>query len=568
MIMKRYLITLALISTLVFANAQVIDNMLVEEMNRRADDEQIEVVVMMKDHYDRAILNRKASAFATRAERRDFVIKELEAFTEVSQRDIIATLDVMEQQGRVSSVESLWAANALFLTANAQAIIELSERPDIERISFNKQYQCVPEVGMTRESADLYDSYIAPNITQVNADQVWEQGYTGQGVVVAVIDSGVNYNHVDIADHLWDGGEEFPNHGFDVYNNDDDPMDDMGHGTHCAGTVCGDGTAGLVTGSAPDATLMCVKAINEEGFGGAVNFVKGMTWALEHGCDLISMSLGMAMAEVPDKELLRHTCESLLDAGIVAVVCAGNEGSLQTLCPIPDNVRVPGSCPPPYLDPDQLVNPGGLSCVVTVGAVDENDTTAVFTSNGPVTWRNTEFGDYPYNPGIGLIRPDLSAPGVMIWSLKYNNIYDYDYKSGTSQATPCVAGIVVLMLQKNPTLMPADICRILEETSVKLTPRKSNLTGCGRVDALAAVDTVEPYDGIIENETPAFMVYPNPATDVVNVVCENDIIQLIDIHGQLMDIKVNNNQIDVSNLQNGIYFIKIGKDTVKLIVKK
>ena len=68
-------------------------------------------------------------------------------------------------------------------------------------------------------------------LTQVNAPQVWRQGYMGQGVVIAVIDSGVNYHHTGLADHLWDGGEAFPNHGFDVYNLDDDPMDDLGHGT-------------------------------------------------------------------------------------------------------------------------------------------------------------------------------------------------------------------------------------------------------------------------------------------------------------------------------------------------
>ena len=71
--------------------------------------------------------------------------------------------------------------------------------------------------------------------------------YRGEGVVVAVVDSGVNYDHLDLADHLWDGGASFPHHGYDVVNDDDDPMDEKGHGTHCAGTVLGDGTAGSLT---------------------------------------------------------------------------------------------------------------------------------------------------------------------------------------------------------------------------------------------------------------------------------------------------------------------------------
>ena len=90
-------------------------------------------------------------------------------------------------------------------------------------------------------------------------------------------------------------------------------MDDKGHGTHCAGTVLGDGTAGSQTGIAPDAVLMCVKSINAEGFGGSVNIAGGMEWAVEHGCDVISMSLGMVNASITDKEVLRRTCVAIND---------------------------------------------------------------------------------------------------------------------------------------------------------------------------------------------------------------------------------------------------------------
>lgn len=461
--------------------------------------EPVEVMVLMKDQYNRAELCRKAEFVPSRAERRDFVVKELQTFTKASQYDLMLTLSALEQQGLVSSIHSLWSANALYFTTTEEVMQSLAERPDIESITPVKQYQWIPEAEIRLEQQTFYET-IAPNIQQVNADQVWEQGNMGQGVVIAVVDSGVNYNHVDIADHLWDGSEAFPHHGYDVVNDDDDPMDDLGHGTHCAGTVCGDGTAWLATGVAPEATLMCVKSVRADGFGGTVNIIGGMEWAVEHGCDAISMSLGVAKAETTDKELFRHACEAILDTGVVVIVCTGNEGSalLQSVYPVPNNVRVPASCPPPYLDPDQMENPGGLSCVVAVGAVDENDTAASFTSQGPVTWQDTEFDDYAYEPSIGLIRPDVCAPGVMIWSLKYNTNNDYDYMSGTSQATPCVAGIVALMLHENPELTPAAICQILEETALKLTPTKSNLTGVGRVDALAAVQAAAEWDAVGE----------------------------------------------------------------------
>ena len=471
----------------------------------------------------------------------------------------------MESHGLVSSVRSLWSANTLYFKATKTALLDLSERADIETISLNLQHRWIPDGERLKPASTTRE--VTPNITQVNADQVWGLGYTGAGVVVAVVDSGVNYEHLDLVDHLWDGGEAFPHHGYDIVNNDDDPMDDKGHGTHCAGTVCGDGTAGALTGIAPDATLMCVKSIRGDGFGGAVNIAGGMEWAVEHGCDLISMSLGMVDAGVTDKEILRRTCEAVLDAGIVAMVCAGNEGNafLQMTYPVPNNVRVPASCPPPYLDPDQMAKPGALSCVVAVGAVNYNDAAADFTSRGPVTWQDTEFGDYAYSPGIGLIRPDVCAPGVSIKSLDYNNISGYTNMDGTSQATPCVAGIVALMLQKNPELTPAEICRILEETSVKLTPTKSNITGVGRVDALAAVNAVEAYDGVNEQSIEA-KVFPNPSIGSFTIICEGmKKVSAYSVDGRLVKtFEANETECRIEGLERGVYLVRM--ETEKGIV--
>ena len=571
--MKKSLLTLILICFAFLINAQNIDNQLIDEMNRRADDDEIEVFVVMKDRYDRTLLNQKADAFATRAERRDFVAKELKMFAEKSQKNLV---DYLENTAKINNVSSLHFANTLYFSATKTVIMEIANRDDVEIIGFNRKQNVIPECRDARPCVSTDASReITPNVLQVNADQVWAQGYTGAGVIVAVVDSGVNYEHVDVADHLWDGGTEFPHHGYDIVNNDDDPMDDKGHGTHVAGIVCGDGTSGSQTGVAPDATLMCVKTTAADGFGGAVNIAGGMEWAVEHGCDLINLSQGMAGAGITDKEIFRRTCETILDAGIVALVCAGNEGYsiLQMAYPIPNNVRVPGSCPPPYLDPDQTVNPGGLSCVVAVGAVDYNDVAAEFTSQGPVTWQDTEFGDYAYEPGIGLIRPDVCAPGVNIKSLDYQNTSGYTFYDGTSQATPCVAGIVALMLQKNPNLLPADICRILEETSLKLTPNKSNITGVGRVDALAAINAVEP-DAVEENEISdnGFSIYPIPSYDVLFVLSGNinSEYRIINILGETVmsgNIASENQQIDISSLPEGIYFIKIGEVTMKFLKK-
>ena len=231
--MKKALFTVLAFCLCLAGFAQTtIDPSLMETMNRRSDNDPIEVVVLMKAQYNRSKLSRQAEFLPTKAMRREFVVKELKTFAEASQSDLKHSLAEMEQRGMVSSVRSLWSANALYFTATKQTILDLSERADIERISLNKQYQWIPETETATEASAMRE--ITPNITQVNAEQVWAQGNTGQGVVIAVIDSGVNYNHIDLEDHLWDGGEEFPHHGYDIVNDDDDPMDDMGHGTHCA----------------------------------------------------------------------------------------------------------------------------------------------------------------------------------------------------------------------------------------------------------------------------------------------------------------------------------------------
>ena len=483
-----FLLLLAACSMMGFAQA-TIDPLLREEMNRRNDAEQIKVIVIMKSQYDRTQLNRRADYFVTRAERREFVVNELKNFADISQYDLRRSLVEMERNGMVAEPTVLWMANAMYFDATKAAIQDLARRNDIEIIGFAMEHNWIPDGAEPQPASAMRE--ITQNVLQVGANQVWGLGYTGEGVVVAVIDTGVNYNHVDVADHLWDGGTEFPHHGYDVRNHDNDPMDDHGHGSHCSGTVCGDGTGGSQTGMAPDATLMCVKSIDSNGNGGAQSISEGIQWAVEHGCDMFSMSLGVASSSIPDRTLLRRTCDAALDAGVVAAIAAGNEGSSQGQYPIPNNVRVPGSCPPPYMDDIQGTNPGGLSCAVCVGAVDYNDNAAYFSSRGPVSWSNTQFGDYPYNPGIGLIRPDVCAPGVNIKSLNYSTNSGYTNMDGTSMATPCVAGCMALMLSKDIDLLPSEVCRILEETAVPLADGKSNTYGFGRVNVLAAVEAIQ-----------------------------------------------------------------------------
>lgn len=456
-------------------------------------DEMIGVNIIFKSQIDYDILRNVAKNITDKKVRRDALVDELKLFAEKEQAEVMSILNAEAKSMNVADIRSQWMTNYINCKASRDVIYLLSQHPDVMLIGLDQEKNMLWNEKV--EKAEQSKGTLTENITKINADDVWEIGYTGNGVIVAVIDTGVNYNHIDLADHLWDGGAEFPNHGYNTYDNNNDPMDNFSHGTHCAGTVCGDGTSGTSTGIAPDATLMCVKALSDEGTGSAYTIQAGMEWAIEHNADVLSLSLGVPTATISEKTLLRNTCVTAMELGVVASVACGNEGNMQWMNPIPNNVRVPGSCPPPWLHPDQAdVNPGGLSCVVSVGAVNYYDAAADFTSHGPVTWQSTEYADYAYQPGIGLIRPDVCAPGVNIVSLDFASNDGFATMSGTSMACPAVAGTMALMLEKKPDLTPAEICMILETTAQQLTPNKSNVTGSGRIDALAAIDAISSGD--------------------------------------------------------------------------
>ena len=680
--MKFTLAFLFLFTIVPFANSQIgITDISPAECNDIIEDElcsyinsngseMINVNIILKSQIDQNTLRSVAKKANDKKEYRALVINELKRFSKDNQADIMTFLLAEAEANNVTDIKAHWIQNSINCTATANVIYRIAEHPDVQLISYNKDEHLLWDEQS--EKAEQGGREITDNITQVNADDVWNAGYTGKGVVVAVIDTGINYDHIDLKDHLWNGGPEYPYHGFDFVNDDNDPKDDHSHGTHCAGTVCGDGTSGTKTGMAPDATLMCIKVLNSKGSGNLSNLTSGVEFAVENGADILSLSLGWGFPNVTTSNSLRMIFNNVLEAGVIASVAAGNDGEYETY---PRNIGSPGNCPPPWIHPDQQANSGGLSSVVCVGAVDYDDNVTYFSSQGPVTWQESDWKDYKYdipsgikntdgwlhydngiystrigrnsggsvnwgimfpaeamqsykqssitkvaiydgieqtgniliykggdnkpetlvhtqpyvctgieeyieidltndipidgneniwitlrnddgtyvasacnathskngrwyssngtswndlidllfNPlpytwmirayvsdsksnnesiagnNFGLIRPDISAPGYYIKSLSHDSNNGFTYMSGTSMATPCVAGVMALMLEKDPSLKPADICRILETSAYKLTDRKSNYTGSGRVDALAAIESIDTDEFVPTN---------------------------------------------------------------------
>lgn len=570
---KLFLTALTIFLTFTcFAAWPVMDPELRNEMQQLQDDEKIKINLILKEQSDPVALGRDASWLTTKQERRALVVESLKRQATSSQQELISLLNELEHNGLVTDIRPLWIVNSISCYATKEVIPYLEGRHDLMSIYHSKLTQCLFDDEETEPALRGDGREIAENLLQVNADKVWELGYTGEGVTIAIIDTGVSLTHHDLQGRYWDGGEEYPNHGYDFASHDYDPSDEHGHGTHVAGTLCGTGVSGTLTGVAPDAKIMILKVFNSDQQSDETILVEAMQFALEHEADLMNMSLGWPDPSPAIKFLYRQACDNILAAGIVASVCAGNVRHLQSLIPVPRNIYAPGDCPPPYLHEDQLVNAGGTSCVISVGAVDFNDEITYFSSAGPSRWTDVpQYNDYPYNPGspgeIGLIRPDVCAPGLNIKSLDFSDDNGYCLKEGTSMATPCVSGTIALMLSKNHELTPAEIDEILERTAVKLTEHKSNDFGSGRIDALAAINAVY-YDGVSEAQHKA-LVYPNPSMGDFTVVGEGiKEILVLSLDGKLLKtIKANGKECRIESLPNGIFVLKIDTENGVILNK-
>lgn len=554
-------------SAFCFAANPTIDPALQEEMNRHGDKEKIKVNILLSEQSEATNLLREAGFFATKEERRQFVIETLKRQAKTSQAELLALLKEMEYDGMVEDIRPLWIVNSISCYANKLAINNLAQRCDIMTVYYLEESPWIfDEAATPAPRGDGRE--ITDNLLQVNAPSAWAQGYTGAGVLIALIDTGVRLDHADLSGRLWDGGTDYPNHGYDFYYHDNDPSDDRGHGTHVAGTICGTGTSGSQTGIAPEATIMALKAFNNEGVGDETHWVAAMQFALEHGADLMNMSLGRPQPSAAQKLMMRQACDNTLAAGVVVAACAGNIRQMQFMVPVPYNIYTPGDCPPPHLHEDQLANAGGTSCVICVGAVDYDNHIAQFSSQGPSQWTDVAaYNDYPYASGsateIGLIRPDICAPGVQIKSLDYNTTDGYTLMDGTSMATPLVTGAIALMLSKKPDLTPAQIDEILERTAQPLTPHKSNDFGAGLLDALAAVNAVN-YDNLAESRHEA-TIYPNPSSNDFTVILDGMLsIGVFTLEGRLLrTIEAGDNECHIESLSNGVYLLKINtKDGV------
>lgn len=308
----------------------------------------------------------------------------------------------------------------------------------------------LPYVKSVRLATEV-KAFLDISVPITGAPNIWtDYNDQGEGIVIVIIDTGIDYNHPALGGGIGPGFKVLG--GYDFVNKDDDPMDDQGHGTHVAGIVSADGVT--IKGVAPKASLLAYKVLDNNGSGWDDDIIAAIEQCIDPNndgnfddmADIVNMSLGGGGSyDDPMSVAVNNASE----AGVVFCIAAGNSGKKSYT----------------------IGSPGNAMNAITVGASDDNDNLANFSSRGP-------------NAGNFSIKPEIIAPGVDIYSLAPNN--DYVVHSGTSMATPHVAGVCALLKKIHPNWGFKEMKSALATTAkdLGLSPFEQ---GGGRVQAEKAV---------------------------------------------------------------------------------
>ena len=325
-------------------------------------------------------------------------------------------------------------------------------------------------------------AWIDDAVPLIHAPRVWESGFTGSGVKVAILDTGLDAGHPDFADRLtaW---RDF------VEPDNQDAKDPNGHGTHVAGIAAGSGQAsgGRYRGVAPEASLVIARVLDGGGNGRTSQVMAGIEWAVAQGAQVINISLGGPPYPADGTDALSTLCNAAVEAGVVVCAAAGNMG------PSGHTVGAPGAA-------ERVITVG--ACVADPAAA--LDSVAEFSSRGPT--------------GSGRVKPDLVMPGVGLvaplaagTSLGTPVGQQYMSLSGTSQATPVATGVVALLLQANSRLTPDEVKLRLTRGAHRLPDATANEQGAGRGDAY---NTFVSAEGTPLSEGVPSPTEPDPAGGV------------------------------------------------------
>ncbi len=452
----------------------------------------VKVIVFMKE------LPSDVYSYLLRKGDRVLAIKTLKEWASKIQSRVLGRARMLAPHygAHIKVLNRFWIVDAVLVEVDKAGLELLASMPEVVKIVPNIPVFHVPKPVAVKKLGAL-QQVSSWGIFKIRAPEVWAKGITGEGVRICVLDTGVDITHpalqgkmltIDPNDPHYPGGwMEFDENGNPVLST---PHDTHGHGTHVSGTALGGDTQNILIGVAPGATLMHGLVL-PGGSGTFAQVFAGMQWCVEPfyidpdtgqqiptnlPAHVVSMSFGASGYYGND---LLPAIENMLLAQIVPVAAIGNEG------------------------PGTSSNPGNIWGVIGVGATDQNDNVAYFSSGEVVNWPNPPsdwpfFGGYPST----YIKPDVSAPGVDITSAVPGG--GYEAWSGTSMATPHVSGTVALILQAMDALnykspdprysIPELVYLILNSTAIDLgDPGQDTRYGWGRIDAYAAVEKALQY---------------------------------------------------------------------------
>lgn len=388
------------------------------------------------------------------------ILHRLQTQAQDSQRAIRAFLTARMAQGVVSQIIPFWVFNGLSITASAEVIDELAARSDVRAI----ESDALPIVPHFKGFTAPFPFPPETNLSVIHAPELWAMGYTGQGIVVANMDSGVDVAHPDLVTR-WRGGT---NSWYDPYNqHPTTPTDLSGHGTWTMGVMVGGDAGGTSIGVAPGAQWIAVKIFNDAGNATATAIHQGFQWLLDPDGDpntpdapqVVNNSWsyggpGCNLAFQPDLQVLRAV-------GIVPVFSAGNYGPSGSTS----------------------VSPANYPEAFAVGNTNNSDQLYFESSRGP-----SACGE------ASTIYPELVAPGVAIYTTDLFGFYTQ--ATGTSLAAPHVSGALALLLSAFPALSPVEQEDALINSALDLgITGPDNDYGNGRLDIFAA------YQSLIQSPT-------------------------------------------------------------------
>jgi len=440
-----------------------------ERVNSLQTGEYLTVIVTLRQQADltRIVGNNRST-------RQQGTIRALQAVANASQNSVKGFLNSQQARGNVSNYVSLWVFNGFSVTANAAAVNGLAQHPDVFSIT-DDSLPIVPALA----SAEA-------NISLVNAPALWNLGDTGQGVVVANMDSGVDVNHPELSAR-WRSGT---NSWLDPYGqHPTTPTDLSGHGTQTMGIMVAGDADGTTIGMAPGARWIAVKIFNDSNSSTATAIHQGFQWLLDpdgnpatdDAPNVVNNSWSFAN---PGCNLdFEPDLQSLRAAGILPVFAAGNGGPSASTSFSPAN------------------NPSAFA----VGATNNSDAISSLSSRGPTTCGGST-GPFP----------ELVAPGVAIKTTDRFGLYTNGY-SGTSYSAPHVAGGLALLLSVYPDLSAVDQQKALTLSAVDLgVSGPDDIYGYGRLDVLAA------YNWLAVNPTstpaPTLTFTPSPTATLTSTV--------------------------------------------------